>query len=135
MLQMDVPSTSQHGSRRSSLTLVPAELLECCLILTDDLYLVPEITPRALSLLQTGNPSQHHTGSEQTGTFPAAGFSHLSWAALFLCSSAQPFRGKMDNMGDLKQLPIKPAQFHSSSRKISFSEAEQALAAGAGGDQ
>lgn len=41
----------------------------------------------------------------------------------------------MDNRGDLKQLPIKPAPFHSSSRKISSAEAEQALAAGAGGDQ
>lgn len=40
----------------------------------------------------------------------------------------------MENMGDLKHFPIKPAQFHSSSRKIS-AEAVQALAAGAGGDQ
>lgn len=38
-------------------------------------------------------------------------------------------------MGDLKHFPIKPAQFQSSSRKISSVEAEQALAAGAGGDQ
>lgn len=133
---MDVSNVSHHGS--SSLWTLPDSCRAPWVLSHPQGWPLAgnRDHPRALSLLQTGNPSQHHVGSEQTGTFPAAGFSHLSWAALAsLCSSAQYFWGKMDNMGVLKHFPTKPAQFHCSSRKISSAEAEQALAAGAGGAQ